>query len=376
MTESEFRKIIDQFGFIAVKMIDTFETKIEKNIAEIDYQELKSYFDCISPEYRLPSGAITEDAEQTLYMWVSTPFDDAQAHTPVYFAFRRRDIESEEWFVYMIATYGFLENNMSKFVNGTLEPKRSEEDTFLHQLYDLLLLKNNWGALPGYKVLMNFIKAAENRIMVCPEYRLDSVDGKKMTYNTGLIDTYGNDIYIMIEVDETGIVLHRTIAPSKNTMRAAGFNEVKCKAVQFYEDASELILKANINDFDLEDVGHLKHALEKRIDRFPKDCRELGGDILFQRLKASLEFDLKMVNRNPYWAAAFYNIKGNTIHHLLPLYITNSFSETPDIAVIINRGEYYYEVATVLKLEDAFANAACLATPPSSWLCACLPAGN
>lgn len=53
---------------------------------------------------------------------------------------------------------------------------------------------------------------------------------------------------------------------------------------------------------------------------------------------------------------------------MFPLYITKSFAEIPDLAMIVSKGEHFYEVKTVIKLEDAYANAVCLATPPSEWL--------
>lgn len=80
-----------------------------------------------------------------------------------------------------------------------------------------------------------------------------------------------------------------------------------------------------------------------------------------------LKLFLAFRKRNPYWAAPFYNIKQDEVQYLLPLFI-GSLSEKPSLAMIVGKGEHYYEVRTVLPLNLAYANAACLASPPSTWL--------
>ena len=52
----------------------------------------------------------------------------------------------------------------------------------------------------------------------------------------------------------------------------------------------------------------------------------------------------------------------------LHLTIEGKAKPKPSLAMIVGKGEHYYEVRTVLPLNLAYANAACLASPPSTWL--------
>lgn len=189
----------------------------------------------------------------------------------------------------------------------------------------------------------------------------------KLAYNIGLISVYGGDIVILADLDEAGIITNRAVVQSKTQLMREGFKSTEILPISFYQDRKELIFSATAEDFDLNDFGRMKHIIKQRRERFPEKFHSMPEDELFSKLRSSLEFDLKMTARNPYWASPFYNIRQDEIQYLLPLFM-GSLSEEPSLAMVIGKGEYFYEVRTVLPLKKAYVNAACLASPPSTWL--------
>lgn len=240
----------------------------------------------------------------------------------------------------------------------------------------MLLIKGTWAKLPNYRIIDELLKIIEAKLSNewkngdnCSCLRNES--NNKIVYNTGLIDNYGNDILVMAKLDEYGNISSREVVKSKTQLRRMGFQATDVAPVSFYKNRQDLILQASEEEFDLENIRRIRHITEERRWRFPENVNNMSDDELFTRIRESLKFDLKMIVRNPYWSAPFYNIKQNEIQHLLPLF-TGSLSDEAQLALVIGRGEYFYEIKTVLPLEDAYANASCLASPPSTWLENCL----
>lgn len=365
MDYSELKRMMQPYGCVSTRVVNYLQDKTGLSLEELSAEELNKYLQTVNnpAEYFDSTGnSVEKDSDKVSYVWVSTPYTDRYSKEPLIIGFHNHTgLEMVGYFV------GSRKRALNS-LNAYLAEDESEKSpkSFLNKLYDSLLLKDAWNKLPKNKILETLIHICESRIQEHPEYCIKNESGTEICYNTGLLDIYGNDILIL-KKDIDGSV-YRDLSPSKTQLKQDGFAEVKCAPIQFYQNREELIFKASIDDFDLEDVGRLKHVLDSRIERFPKECQSQGCDVLFQKIRSSMEFDLKMIVRNPYWAAAFYNVKQDSIQHMFPLYITKSFAETPDLAMIVSKGEHFYEVKTVIKLEDAYANAVCLATPPSEWL--------
>lgn len=271
-----------------------------------------------------------------------------------------------------IAPYEQLMKNRNKYADKTDEMEYNH-GTLLSDIYEMLLIKGDWARLPNYRVLGELIRLSEAKIINDEKQHKNNKNGiynkdhTKVAYNPGLISIYGNDIILIADIDSSGDFTNRRIAQSKTQLRQEGFESVDISPVSFYQSRHDLIFSATAEDFDLDDFARMRHIIECRRERFPKEAREMPEDELFNKIRASLEFDLKMTARNPYWAAPFYNIKQDEVQYLLPLFI-GSLSEKPSLAMIVGKGEHYYEVRTVLPLNLAYANAACLASPPSTWL--------
>lgn len=371
-----FRSYMEPFGYMNDKMIDNLEYLTKKSVEEVELQ-MREYHKYITGavEYRDAKGekCSREDAH---YVWVSTGLTNDYGNI-VYIGFTLdksviQDRCNNKYFCYFVADLHMLDKNLEKYIKNGGSDTENQRNILLSNIYNLLLIKGEWGTLPEYTVLNELLKLEEARIAndeslgEAEKNCIYNSNKTKFVYNTGLINTHGHDILIVAELDENGNIASRKVAGSKTQLKQDGFEYVDVKPVVFYEDRRDLLLSASVNDFDLEDFERMRHIVEHRKERFPENLN-MSDDEIVQKIVSSLEFDLRMTARNPYWAAPFYNIRQNEIQYLLPLYL-GSFSEKPALAMVIGKGEHYYEVRTVLSLTAAYANAACLASPPSTWL--------
>lgn len=359
MTAEELADILYSYGIARSNLFDFFTTAVGRTLTEEDGAEMRGYLNNVANciEYRNAAGHKCK-RDDSKYLWLSTGLSNNN-NEPVLIGFVRWDNE-HPFYSYFTGPYYKLEKNLSDYTAEDSKPSLFQE------LYDSLLRKEEWKPDNDHAILREFLHICESRILATPNLCLCNEDGSKIAYNTGLIDIYGTDIYVM--VDNTGSSSKRSIVHSKSEMKQEGFKQTQIDPIQFYDNREELLFVADREDFDLEDVNRLQHVLDERRDRFPEEAKKVGTDVLFTKLRSSIEFNLRMIARNPYWAAPFYNVKSNEIQHLLPLYVTGSFSDAPDLAMVIGKGAYYYEVRTVLPLDKAYANATCLAAPPSPWL--------
>ena len=370
------KRAFNRFGFVSEKLIDNFE-RISGLSAEEIAEKMESHFAMISnvAEYFDSEGTecLKTGAE---YIWVSSGVESADGH-PLYIGFLKskkaeRDAYDYEYYCYYISSRELLEKNFEKF-KEELPVKESGEDSFFSQIYEMLLVKSIWGSLPNYQILREFFNLCESKIR--NDDRFDrqeayckyNADRTKLAYNTGLITNYAGDIIIIADVSESGTIFNRRIAKSKTQLKQEGFSETDICPISFYKDRKDLIFTATTDDFDLDNFEKIRHIVEQRRERFPEDAAKFTDNELVNKIRASLEFDLKMTARNPYWASPFYNIKQDEIQYFLPLF-TGSLDEKPSLALVIGKGEHYFELRTVLGLTTAYANAACITSPPSSWL--------
>ena len=122
--------------------------------------------------------------------------------------------------------------------------------------------------------------------------------------------------------------------------------------ITFFDDYSEMYLKnVEFEDFDISQKS-LRHILEERRDRFPEDVAMLSDDVLANKIDISLRIGIKMLQRDMTYARPSYSGKLEKICWLMPLYINRSFSEEPELVMVISKEEYYYEVKTIYAYDD------------------------
>ena len=77
-----------------------------------------------------------------------------------------------------------------------------------------------------------------------------------------------------------------------------------------------------------------------------------------------------MFKRDYKYVLPMYNPKFNSIQFLLPFHINNSVNELPEIVVVLSKNDVtkFYEIMTMLSMEDAYFNARVISMPSCNWL--------
>ena len=285
-------------------------------------------------------------------------------------------------------TVGIEGSNMEKLLDIKDRLKKEEsrnsvlEDSLRDEIYDRLLIKENWKSSEKDR-LGAYIKTIMEKIMyeqsiAKGEHRgngyILNEDKGKCIFNTGLIDKYGNDIYL-IDLDNKNNNLYEKeirIVDSKVSAMQFGFNKEDVinmpKPIKFYEDKSDLIFDGTISEFDLGDNGRLYHIIEERRIRFPEEYRDVSCDVLAEKIKSAINKAIRLSERDFKYVVPMYNLKMNKIQYLMPLHLGTSIEEPPELTIVVGKNRGLYCVYTVLETDDAYDNARVLCRPDSAWL--------
>jgi hypothetical protein len=253
--------------------------------------------------------------------------------------------------------------------------------TIYDEIYDRLLIKENWKAssknrLSFYlKSLAEKIKYEQTKTesLVGNGYVLSN-DRTKCMFNTGLIDIYNNDIYL-VDLDNKEDDFYRkevVMTGSKATLINYGFNKEDImnmpKPARFYENKSDLVFSGSIAEFDLEDNHRLNHIIQERRSRFPEQYQEMSCDVLCEKVKSAVSKAVRLSERDYKYIVPMYNLKMNKIQYLIPLHLSASIEESPELVIVVGENNGFYCVYTILTTDDAYDNARLLCRPDSAWL--------
>lgn len=250
-------------------------------------------------------------------------------------------------------------------------------------IYNRLLIKENWRI--SHKNRLGFyLKAIFEKV----EYEQKNTSGNigngyilsndrtKCLVNTGLMDVYNNDIYV---IDKTNSEkdFHRkeiVIVSSKAALVDFGFNRQDIKVmpgpIKFYNDKSSLIFSGTIDEFDLEDDYRLNHIINERRSRFPEEYANVPSDIICDKIKSAIHKAIKISSRDYKYIVPMYNLKTNKIQYLMPLHLDRSIDEAPELTIVIGERNEFWCVYTILNTDDAYDNARLLCRPDNTWLSA------
>ena len=309
-------ELFRQYGFIDIdKALDAF--KYAAGIDKIDIKKInessklgKLYFD----EYGVPFDDITDDVERLAkYMVVPTGYKSKDTGYPICASFIYDKItqwngvyinnlsnlvkmfmqysstesekainisnEIEPW--YDCIGFGYKEvkrinienDNISSYIGEIGEENEKEEiinidESLLENLYNRLIYKENWEK-DRYYQLREYIKRIIQKVDrdIKNNYINGYIVGKNkdiICINSGLMDKYLNDIYLVRNKAENTI----TIVDAKVYLVNLGFEMQDIiempTTIKFYKDAKELIFSGNIREFDLENTNRLNHIIEER----------------------------------------------------------------------------------------------------------------
>lgn len=266
-------------------------------------------------------------------------------------------------------------------VGETSEPDSAKLYTIADDIYNMLMNKDDWAWNHRNKVrghldvllerVKYLIKSSESRV---GSGYIVSKDWYKCIINTGLIDVFNNDIYIVdMQLDKENIRdKELVISSDKSWMVSLGFEKELLRKmpspVTFHNEISELIFSGDIDEFDLSNKKRLDHIITERRDRFPEKCQDMSKEALGNLLVKSIQRAVRMSKRDYKFILPMYNIKYSKIQYLIPFYLDESSNAMPELAIIAGERNGFYCAFTIISLEDAYENARTISSPNGSWL--------
>lgn len=199
-----------------------------------------------------------------------------------------------------------------------------------------------------------------------------SQDGQHILFNTNLPDTFGNDILILAEARKksNGEEYYENPSMSKSGIygrRQYGFrDEAKPEPATFFEDVNEVVFQSSWQidaNFD-----QLSHIIQDNRSRFPKEYQEKDPIEVAGDLEKAIELAKKMAKRNFKYIAPMYRPQKDGIQLLMPIYLSGSYKQAPDFALVLTPQDGIYLPETILPIEGAYQNARLIAMPDEAWL--------
>lgn len=201
---------------------------------------------------------------------------------------------------------------------------------------------------------------------------VQSADGHYILFNTNLPDTFGRDILIMAEVRKKVNGEEYFENPSMFTkgvseMRRLGFSvENTPQPAAFFEDVNEVIFQSSWTiDSSFE---HLDHIIQDNRSRFPKEYQEKDPIRVAGDLEQGINMAVRMAKRNFKYIAPMYRPQKDCIQMLMPIYLSGSYREAPDFALVLTPDNGIYIPETILPIDGAYQNARLIAMPDEAWL--------
>ena len=221
-----------------------------------------------------------------------------------------------------------------------------------------ILMFNSWSSIRGLdryiKILgcrlAQLIEQGKNEYFVLNQLQSAII-------NTGLLDRYGEDIYLMYKKHVGfGFYVPDKIVESKKDYISEGFAKDKSdvvsslKPIDFF-DEGQRTFDADIGDIDLTSRA-LGHMIEERKDRFPENIRAMSDASIAVKIKSALELGLKLQKRDGSYAKPGYSGASKTISWMLPLHINRDLNDTPELVLVLRKVDQFYEVKTILPYDD------------------------
>ena len=277
------------------------------------------------------------------------------------------------------------------FIQDTKRNKYSEQSKreLLNSIYEKLLDKVRWGRTGNYKSKLGFYLKGiclviwqQQKQCMRENGWLYSTDGTKSVINTGLLDTFGNYIYLVDNTPELPDFYDKelNIMYNKTILIDLGFDIDSIKnlpePMKLVDDTSKLIFRADIADFDLDDDLHFTHIIHERINKFPDKYKDMSDVEICNKIKSSITQAVKISKTDYRYMIPKYDFYKQDIQFLMPLYLDASINERPELALVIGRENNpnvevkhtLVSIYTVLSLADAYDDAQFFGYPNSTWL--------
>lgn len=336
------------------------------------------------------------DIQNIIYLWIDTGYVDRNFN-PIFISLLNKcgtfsgKYVGHTSFLSKVAKSFFdqnshdIENNIKKFINkynaksskGSIShincssevfslSSDRQKDTIEVSLADNLYKDLLYPTFRTSQGLDRYLKICGSRMWDLvnekkSQYYIYNKDKTEIIINSGLINKYTEDVFIIYSI-HLGIKSFKPVevVQGKNNMLMHNFTKEQTtqmkslSPINFFNDNQSRFLEAKYDDFDLN-YANLNHVLNERRMRFPENIQALSDAEIVNKINMNLEFGLKILHRDPFFAKASYsgNIKHKGIAWMLPLYLNSVYGTgNPELVMLIVKVGDFYEIKTVLNYDE------------------------
>lgn len=230
-----------------------------------------------------------------------------------------------------------------------------------------------------HPILKSYIENLVEKITFSqPDKYLIMSDAKNFAiFNTGLLDKFFHDIYLICyvkQVKDMIKLMNPFIMKSLSDLNKIKFlyngkilsNNSLPQKVKFFDTVNQVVFQSDIPiDRNYEKFTHI---IEERRSRFPIEFRNKDITYLARVLDNSINYAVAIAERNYKLIVPQYRPQENKLQLLMPIYLNGTFTKIPDFALVLNLEENLYIPETILPLDAAYQNARLIAKPDDFWL--------
>ena len=257
------------------------------------------------------------------------------------------------------------------------------KNDIINDIYERLLIKERWkhstkNRLGFYLKAISFFVWREQQISTSNSLRGNgytySNDRKICVINTGLIDNYGNYIYLIDHSPSVPDFYAKVVSVlyNKTTLLKLNFDIDNVKflpePIEIVKDKSKLVFNANYSDFDLDDTAHIYHIATERIGRFPDRYASETPLAICDKIRSAIRQAVMIQKTDFRYIIPKYDFKRQAIQFMIPFYLEQSYDEAPELTIVVGEQDGIWSIFTVLYSDDAYDDARLLSRASDTWL--------
>jgi hypothetical protein len=239
--------------------------------------------------------------------------------------------------------------------------------------------RNHESPIP-HPILKSYLENTFEKLLKDSEKDKLLIDDKNKyaLFNTGLLDKFFHDIFIIVEIrieDDEKTFWNPNLLKSLSDLTKRDFKfdgellnhpDKLPDSIDFFSDIKEVTFN---NSLPIDrSYDKFTHIIEERKDRFPDDYQNKDTTELARALDNSINYAKAMAKRNYKLIVPQYRPQLDKLQLLMPIYLSGSYTNQPDFALVLDLEDGIYTPETILPLDAAYQNARLIAKPDDFWL--------
>lgn len=246
---------------------------------------------------------------------------------------------------------------------------RSWDDmlAFLQELADMAIPEKwtyeEYASKVNHPILKSYIENTYDRLV--QEDKIVHLDNGLMVFNTGLINKWFREIYVVCQKDPSNPRRYTNpkayLESDRAVMSMFSRSTERPEMATFFSSIGDIVFDPELPVYPDDD-----HIIEDNLERIPEKYRVYNVKALYALMQSAIDSARIMAKRN-------YKLIVPQFHHsqiqfLMPIYLSLEFAGSPDFALVLEKMGDSYRGNTILTLDMAYQNARLIAKPEATWL--------